>query len=233
MVVNDATRDQRFRDNPLVCGEPNVRFYAGYPLSAADGSRVGTLCIFDTVARKITLEQAQLLRDLGRMVEEELGDADHATIDPVTSLSNKNGFLMIADHVLSTCVRTQKAATMLVFRFTNLQDIEDSLGRETSDVAAIELAHELISGFRHSDIIARIAPDLFCVLLAGTSLDDVVHARRRFGEDINHRNRDIDNHRKLLLDVDAVAFDAKRHGNAKGLIKEAESPSHDRQITAA
>jgi diguanylate cyclase (GGDEF)-like protein len=234
MIVKDASRDLRFRDNPLVCGEANIRFYAGYPLSAPDGSRVGTLCVMDTAAREISLEQAQLLRDLGRMVEEELVDADHATTDPVTSLSNRNGFVMIADHLLSTSTRAHKPTTMLTFHFVNLRNIEKEFGKNASEVAAIELAHELMSGFRHSDVIARIAPDLFCVLLADTGLDDVIHARRRFGEDINHRNRDVDNHRKLLLDVDAIAFDPKQHSNAKGLIKAATDVSSDKQrVTAA
>lgn len=73
MVVPDALQDSRFADNPLVSGDPRVRFYAGQPLSAPDGSRVGTLCIIDHRPRQLTEPDLQALRDLGAIVEKELG----------------------------------------------------------------------------------------------------------------------------------------------------------------
>jgi two-component system cell cycle sensor histidine kinase/response regulator CckA len=70
MVVADALTDDRFADNPLVTGEPHIRFYAGMPLSITDGSRVGTLCVIDREPRHLTDDQIQQLRSL----------ADSATI---------------------------------------------------------------------------------------------------------------------------------------------------------
>lgn len=72
MVVPDATADERFRENPLVLGDPNVRFYAGAPLVAPDGSGLGALCVLDRVPRKLTDDQQLTLQVLGRQVMNQL-----------------------------------------------------------------------------------------------------------------------------------------------------------------
>jgi CheY-like chemotaxis protein len=72
MQVPDALVDDRFADNPLVTGEPHVRFYAGAPLSLEDGSQVGTLCVVDRRARNLDEGQLRLLSDLSKLVEREL-----------------------------------------------------------------------------------------------------------------------------------------------------------------
>ena len=223
MVVNNAAEDQRFCDNPLVCDDPNIAFYAGYPISAPDGSRIGTLCIIDSEPRDVSNEQLQLLRELGRMVEEELIAASDSTVDPVTGLSNRNGFYGIADHLLAMCNRTKQPATLLMFQLQNIDDIAIRVGPDEADAAAVELAHQLMSCFRDSDIVARLSRDIFCVLLAGTDLDGVDNARYRLDEQISHRNRDSSHQYELHLDAHAVAFKKGRHADAQGLLTDAES----------
>ncbi|RYZ22361.1 MAG: PAS domain S-box protein, partial [Sphingobacteriales bacterium] len=63
--VEDATRDTRFKENPLVTSDPHIRFYAGYPLTDPDGYAIGTLCVLDQIPRQLTENQKQSLRLLG------------------------------------------------------------------------------------------------------------------------------------------------------------------------
>ncbi len=72
LVVEDASKDPRFRDNMLVKGEPHVRFYAGAPLIAPGGEAVGTLCVIDYKPRSLTQDQRQALVCLARQVVSQL-----------------------------------------------------------------------------------------------------------------------------------------------------------------
>jgi PAS domain S-box-containing protein/putative nucleotidyltransferase with HDIG domain len=67
-MVPDAQADARFAGNPLVTGEPDIRFYAGAPLLAGDGQALGTLCVIDRVPRTLTAEQERALQALSRQV---------------------------------------------------------------------------------------------------------------------------------------------------------------------
>lgn len=72
MIVPDATADQRFADNRLVTGKPNIRFYAGAPLRTPDGLNLGTLCAIDLEPRQFGSEEKQVLTDLAALAMDEL-----------------------------------------------------------------------------------------------------------------------------------------------------------------
>ena len=71
-IVPDALLDDRFADNPFVVGDTRIRFYAGHPLTATDGSHLGTLCLIDTQPRQINDDKVDLLKDLTALVQREL-----------------------------------------------------------------------------------------------------------------------------------------------------------------
>jgi GAF domain-containing protein len=72
LIVPDATLDPRFSDNPLVTGEPKIRFYAGAPLVTDDGFVLGTLCVIDHVPKELSAAQIKALAVLRNQVMREL-----------------------------------------------------------------------------------------------------------------------------------------------------------------
>lgn len=73
MVVPNAILDERFFDNPMVIGEPHIRFYAGAPLELEHGKRVGTLCLIDTLPKTLDALDLAILGTLRDLVVKELG----------------------------------------------------------------------------------------------------------------------------------------------------------------
>lgn len=72
MEVEDAAKDERFSDNPLVTGHPDIAFYAGVPLVNQEGFALGSLCVIDSVAKKLTDPQKKALRIIARQVMDKM-----------------------------------------------------------------------------------------------------------------------------------------------------------------
>lgn len=76
LIIPDATRDERFHDNPLVAGPPHLRFYAGHRLRGLNGQNVGTMCVADIQPREMQERDVQTLRQLSALAEHELHMVD-------------------------------------------------------------------------------------------------------------------------------------------------------------
>lgn len=72
MEIEDASQDERFKDNPLVTGHPDIAFYAGVPLVNQDGFALGSLCVIDSVAKKLSDSQKKALRIIARQVMDKM-----------------------------------------------------------------------------------------------------------------------------------------------------------------
>jgi GAF domain-containing protein len=72
MIVEDATKDERFFDNPLVTGDPHVCFYAGAALTLKTGEKIGTLCLIDQKPKQLSQTELSIFSSLRNMVIAEL-----------------------------------------------------------------------------------------------------------------------------------------------------------------
>ena len=110
------------------------------------------------------------LRDISqrRAMEEDL--ARLATVDELTGLRNRRGFLAVAEPLARMAERNQRDIALLYIDLDNLKRINDELGHMAGDQALIALADLLRGTFRESDVLARLGGDEFVVLLPDDGL---------------------------------------------------------------
>jgi diguanylate cyclase len=186
LEIEDMAEDPRFIDNPLFVGAPNARFYAGVPLIVPSGQVLGTLCVLDTVARKLTGKQSAALKTLAhsvvaeielrrkmtdlefeverrRVAEERV--LDLATRDMLTQLPNRMALHDRLGQQLRQSVRDGAKFAFLFIDLDRFKLINDSLGHEAGDQALVEIAQRLSSTLRESDTVARLGGDEFAAIL--------------------------------------------------------------------
>ncbi len=189
LLVPDAHLDPRFVDNPLVTGPPHVRFYAGQPVRAPSGHRLGTLCLIDHVARGFDEDDQATLRDLAQLVEHQFAALYMAMVDALTRLANRRGFESQGGQVLALCQRQQWPATLLYFDLDRFKQINDHFGHAEGDWALKAFADLLRVCLRASDVVARIGGDEFGVLLSGTAVEGLDHALARLRQQLQAHNQ--------------------------------------------
>ncbi|MDR3382371.1 GGDEF domain-containing protein [Cupriavidus basilensis] len=223
LLVPDALLDERFHDNPLVVDEPGIRFYAGCPLSVANGSKLGTLCLIDVQPREFGEEDRALLRDLARMAEQELAALQLATMDELTMLSNRRGFSVLAQHALNVCKRLDKPATLLFFDLDNFKGINDRFGHAEGDRALSVFAAQLRQSLRDSDVIGRLGGDEFVALLTGSDAALCQTTLARLKSAMDAINEQAARGYDIAFSVGSVQFDAARHDGTTALLAEADA----------
>ena len=222
-VIPDATRDPRFSDNPLVKGDPGIRFYAGCPLYAPNGHKLGTLCIIDQTPRTLSYEDTELLRDLATMVEKELAAVHLATIDELTGIANRRGFKQLGDYSLNLCARENLKATLVYFDLDGFKQINDTFGHAEGDRALQTFAAQLRSAFRESDLVARLGGDEFVVLLLRREAGETETVVQRLSRALDRHNRTNTMGYAIRFSHGAVSFDAGKHESVADLLEDGDN----------
>lgn len=220
--VPDTMLDSRFNDNPMVTGSPNIRFYAAYPISAHNGSKLGTICLLDNTPRDFSEEDKQLLNDLVRMVEKEISASYLASFDELTMVSNKRGFVAFANSVLSFCNKTSIPASLIYIDLDHFKPINDKFGHDEGDDALKTFSRLLLGNFRDSDVIGRIGGDEFAILLANCTLTDCQVNLDRLNDTVETYNLSSNKGYKLEFSAGSVEYDFAKHSSINELIKEAD-----------
>lgn len=204
-IIPNAIEDVRFFDNPLVTEAPNIRFYAGYPLKLRQGLNLGTLCLIDSKPKHLNEEDKQLLNDLGAMIEQEIRSIQLATLDELTLISNRRGFLTLAEHSQKLCRRKEISISVILFDLNKFKPINDKFGHHEGDFALKQFAEVMRSVFRDSDVIGRLGGDEFVAMLTDANDEKIAIILDRFKTEMDAMNKVIN--KPYLIEYSAgVAF---------------------------
>lgn len=170
-IVSDTLEDPRFAENPRVVGAPKVRFYAGVPLRSRDGYNIGTLCSMDTKVRQLSSDQVEILRDLARLVVDELELRLLATTDSLTGAMSRRAFLAEARRDVARAERERDELSCILIDLDHFKSINDTYGHGVGDLVLQRVVAKVKSELRPSDYIGRLGGEEFAVMLPGASQD--------------------------------------------------------------
>lgn len=180
MIVKDALEDARFNDNPLVLGEHDIRYYLGCPLKIKDQFNVGTLCLMDHKSQRFSNIDLDIIKELAETIETEF-EAEHlSTVDDLTQISNREGFALVGKQIIKRCNEFDKNILLIYFDLSGLKSINEHYGRDEGNNILQIFSQQLLRNFRHTDAVARLGGDKFCVLCSGMFQKHFPNVIKRF-----------------------------------------------------
>jgi EAL domain-containing protein (putative c-di-GMP-specific phosphodiesterase class I)/GGDEF domain-containing protein len=185
LIVNDALEDLRFADNPLVTGDPGVRFYAGFPLITSNGFVLGSLCAISRRPHQLTSEQIDSLRRLSSLTVQQLqvlresstllpaglpgADAERLAEGPQEQPSSLQRLIsrdqMVQMLALLFGMGLGSPFTLLRCRFRDYERVNATLGSSLAEQFINEAARRVLAAIPKTASVARFAEAELVVLL--------------------------------------------------------------------
>lgn len=221
LIVSDARQDERFYDNPLVTGEPYIRFYVGYPVHLPDGAVVGTLCLVNSEPRDFTPEDIATLKDLAFIVEDEFQVINMAMTDSLTAIPNRRGFYRSGEKRFKEYQQQNKPFSILYFDLDKFKPINDMWGHAEGDEVLKVFAAQLRQLTGAKDITGRLGGDEFAVLLA--SGNDAAAFQTRLHNSLNGWNQRSGKPYNINYSYGVINSDDGDFSSLLEMIKESDS----------
>ncbi|MCM2129529.1 EAL domain-containing protein [Larsenimonas rhizosphaerae] len=142
-VIEDATQDERVKENPLVIRAPNIRFYAGVPLITSEGHAIGSVCAIDYEPRRLTGTQARQLRMLGDIATDIL-EARHrlGMVESITLFPNCHQLRKDLGDMMQPAAQAERYSLFMIstIDINYMNDITSSFGGVATDTLICDVA---------------------------------------------------------------------------------------------
>ncbi|KQN48958.1 GGDEF domain-containing protein [Rahnella rivi] len=187
-----------------------------------NGSSLGTLCLIDVKPRDMDADERQLLRDLARMAEQEIGALQMATMDELTLVANRRGFEAQAQQTLNACQRLGLPATMLFFDLNDFKEINDKFGHAEGDRALTVFAGILSGLLRETDVVGRLGGDEFVALLTNVSHLEATEIMHRLHEAVVGWNLQEQRGYNIKFSVGQIEYNPHKHDSVHSLLADSD-----------
>ncbi|MBL8269736.1 GGDEF domain-containing protein, partial [Steroidobacter sp.] len=146
-----------------------------------------------------------------------------STLDELTGLSNRRGFLMLAEQHAMLAKRTGEHFVVAFIDMDRLKPINDTLGHQAGDAAIAETAAALRICFRDSDILGRLGGDEFAALLPATSDNSEAAIRERLRDELQVRNAQPNRRFSLSVSIGIIATDPQHLLSVEEMLAQADA----------
>ncbi len=230
LIVPDALADPRFRESPIVRGEPHIRFYAGVPLRTRDGYNLGALCSMDTRARELSCEQLDLLQDLAQLVVDELELRLLASTDSLTGVMTRRAFIDQARNDVARADRHGAPLSCVVLDIDHFKAVNDTYGHAVGDLVLQRVAVACAGELRASDYLGRIGGEEFAVMLPETPLAGAAEVAERLRKALEAEIISYAGKRIAVTASIGVADYGEHTGCIENMLHNADSAMYDAKM---
>jgi diguanylate cyclase (GGDEF)-like protein len=249
LVVEDASNDARFSENPLVTDNPNIRFYAGQPIKSPEGQNIGALCVIDSKPRTITEEQLEDLKDLAAMVEdefkkreialaqvmmsEELEKAKRAVLlDPLTKLWNRQGGEEFLKRQHAMAVRKNEKFCLAMVDIDLFKNVNDAHGHAIGDEVLRQTAKRILSNIGQKDFVCRIGGEEFLLMIADPLATEALQTAQKVRRSIRDTPFEVDGLSiNVTISIGLAYFDPASSVDCEQVIKLADDSLYSAKRT--
>ena len=191
LVIADAELDVRTAQNPLVTGQPHIRFYAGAPLVTPEKARLGSLCIIDRQPRRFDEREMAILKSLAGLVMKEMDLRRQTEHDWLTGAASRQAFQNTVERLVEHMA--PKSIGLISFDIDHFKQVNDRFGHVAGGRVLIEVVEVCRGALRDGDVSSRLGGEEFAVLLPDATTNSALVVAERLRQAIeNSRRPEVD-----------------------------------------